>query len=67
MRGKKLSTASTVVSAIFTVILLMTGPGAAAQAERVLHNFNVTGTDGNLPRGGLIFDRLYTSLGLIML
>lgn len=56
MRGKKLSTASTVVSAIFTVILLMTGPGAAAQAERVLHNFNVTGTDGNLPRGGLIFD-----------
>jgi hypothetical protein len=56
MRSKKLSTTSSAALAIFIVILLMTDPRTAAHEEKVLHNFNVSGIDGNLPRGGLSFD-----------
>jgi uncharacterized repeat protein (TIGR03803 family) len=56
MPSKKLSAGLNLVLAIVTVTPFVTGTLAAAQQERVLHNFNVTGTDGNHPWGGLIFD-----------
>jgi uncharacterized repeat protein (TIGR03803 family) len=56
MRNMKLSTASTVALAVFAVIQLIAGTRAVAQQGKVLHYFNFTGIDGNLPRGGLIFD-----------
>jgi len=55
MRSKKLSIGLTAVLTIFAAAFFVAGTRAAAQ-ERVLHYFNLTGTDGNLPRGGLIFD-----------
>jgi len=54
MRSKKLSIESIAILAIFSAILFTIGTRAAAQKEKVLHNFN--SADGAYPSGNLIFD-----------
>ncbi len=54
MQSRRTSATSTVVLAVFTVALLVTGTNAFAQQERVLWSFN--GADGFEPSAGLIFD-----------
>jgi hypothetical protein len=58
MQSGKVYLGWTVVLAVFTMAALTTGPCAAAQTEKVLHNFsyNSNGKDGNEPQAGLIFD-----------
>jgi hypothetical protein len=58
MQSRKFSRGLTVVLAMFSMATLMTGTRAAAQTEKVLHNFsfNSNGKDGNDPQGNLIFD-----------
>jgi uncharacterized repeat protein (TIGR03803 family) len=55
MQSKKHSTVLTAALAIFALALLLTGPRALAQTEKVVHNFG-NGKDGVQPRAGLIFD-----------
>jgi uncharacterized repeat protein (TIGR03803 family) len=59
MQGKKLSIALTVVLAMFTVALFVTGTRAVAQ-EKVIYGFNNNGEgqgEGQFgPSGGMIFD-----------
>src|ERR1700730_13306686 len=56
MRSRKLSIGLTVVLAILTATLLVTGTRAAAQTETVLYSFS--GNNGTFPEAGLIFDTL---------
>ena len=55
MRSRKISAGFFVGLAIFTVTLLATTTPAVAQSEAVLHSFNVGGTDGFEPVGGVVF------------
>jgi hypothetical protein len=55
MQNSKLSIVSTVVLALFAVIVLVAGPRAAAQTETILHSFG-SGTDGVGPGVSLVFD-----------
>jgi uncharacterized repeat protein (TIGR03803 family) len=55
MRGKKLSIGLRAILAMFAVTLSATSTWAAIH-EKVLHNFNNNGKDGNSPFAGLIFD-----------
>src|SRR2546427_10654968 len=55
MRARNFSIALTAVLAIFVLILLGASTRAAAQQEKVLHNFG-NGADGIQPCAGLIFD-----------
>jgi uncharacterized repeat protein (TIGR03803 family) len=55
MRSNKLSGGLVAVLAVFTAILVV-GTGAAAQTERILHDFADNGTDGYETYSGLIFD-----------
>src|SRR5437667_43083 len=55
MRARNFSIALTAVLAIFVLILLGASTRAAAQQEKVLHNFG-NGADGIQPYAGLIFD-----------
>ena len=43
--------------AIFGLVVLMSGPRASAQQERVLHNFVANLKDGDVPYAGVIFDK----------
>jgi uncharacterized repeat protein (TIGR03803 family) len=59
MRNKKLSIGLTVVLAIFAVALLVIGTPAAAQHEKVLHNYSVNSPypkGGSVPLAGLVAD-----------
>jgi uncharacterized repeat protein (TIGR03803 family) len=55
MRAKKLSICLKAALAVFTVMLVATTMSAATH-EKVLHNFNVDGTDGYGPGAGLMLD-----------
>ena len=56
MQSDKRSIRLTALLAIVTATVVMAGPHAAAQAERVLHSFNNNGKDGVAPYAGLIVD-----------
>ena len=56
MRSKKLSLELTVALAVFTTAMLMTGTPAAAQTEKVLHNFGSNTKARVGPASNLIFD-----------
>jgi uncharacterized repeat protein (TIGR03803 family) len=57
MQTRKISIGLIVVLAMFAMATLTTATRAAAQTERVLHNFHTsTGEDGDNPLGALIFD-----------
>jgi uncharacterized repeat protein (TIGR03803 family) len=56
MQPKKLSVGLTLVLAILTVTTLLTATRAAAQQEKVLHSFNISGQGGSYPNAGLISD-----------
>jgi uncharacterized repeat protein (TIGR03803 family) len=61
----KLSLGRTAVLIIFAAALFMTGTRLIAQ-EKILHSFDPTGGDGQLPNAGLIFDaagNLYGAAG----
>jgi uncharacterized repeat protein (TIGR03803 family) len=58
MRNKKLSGGLNVVLAVLVMVALMPGTRAAAQTEKVLHNFDYLGSvkDGAAPYGGVAVD-----------
>jgi len=61
----KFSIGLTAVSTIFAAVLFMTGTLAIAQ-EKILHSYDPTHGDGQLPNAGLIFDaagNLYGATG----
>jgi uncharacterized repeat protein (TIGR03803 family) len=52
----KVSIGLTTELVIFAMTLLVPGTRAAAQQEKVLHNFSNNGKDGSAPQAGLVFD-----------
>jgi hypothetical protein len=58
MRSRRLSIGFTVVLALSAMATLMTATRAAAQTEKVLHNFNYLGPvkDAASPYGGVVVD-----------
>jgi len=58
MRNTKLSAGVTAVLATFAMLALITSPRAAAQTEKVLHDFNYLGSvkDAASPYGGVVVD-----------
>jgi uncharacterized repeat protein (TIGR03803 family) len=58
MPSRKIPIAWTVVLAMFAMTMFSAGTRAAAQTEKVLHNFSYieNGKDGNQPQGGLVSD-----------
>lgn len=56
MRRKKLSLGLTLLSAILTVAVFLSGSPAAAQTEKVLHNFGGKNDNGFQPHTSLVLD-----------
>lgn len=56
MPSKKTSFRVNAVLAFFALTALLTSTHAAAQGDKILHNFNVTGAGGAGSAGGLVFD-----------
>jgi len=55
VRGPKMSIGAGAQSVVFIVLLLVSSAWGSPQ-EKVLHNFDVTGTDGHYPLATLVFD-----------